>query len=132
MTPDKGWCYDMALGNELRLVLLLVAVWLTERGCKRLHVSPIIGQILAGLVVGPALLDVIPFVDAFRLLGKIGVMILVVESGLIVDLSEIRRCGSRASLAAITGVILPTVLSFVLYSWILGETWEVGITAWCR
>lgn len=115
----------MALDNELRLVLLLVVVWVTEVVCKRLNISPIIGQILAGLVLGPALLDIIPYVKAFRLLGKVGVMVLVVESGLVVDLDEIRRFGTRASLAAATGVLLPTLLSFAVYSGILGVGWKV-------
>lgn len=116
-----------ALLDELRLILLLLAVWATELGCKRLDVSPIIGQIAAGLVVGPALLDLIPYVEALRLLGKLGVMILVVESGLIVNLDEVRRFGLRASLAAATGVVVPTLLSFALYSGVLGIGWKVRI-----
>lgn len=71
----------MAIENELRVVLLLVVVWTTELACTRMNASPIIGQIAAGLVVGPALLDLIPYVEAFKLLGKLGVMVLVVESG---------------------------------------------------
>lgn len=115
----------MAFENELCVVLLLVAVWTTELACKRLNVSPIIGQIAAGLVVGPALLDLVPFIEAFRLLGKLGVMVLVVESGLAVDVGEIRRLGVRASFAAATGVLLPTLLSFALYSGVLGAGWKV-------
>lgn len=115
----------MALEDELSVVLLLLAVWITERGCRRVNASPIIGQIAAGLVVGPALLDVIPFVEAFRLLGKLGVMILVIESGLSVDLHHVRQFGVRASLAAATGVFLPTLLSFALYSGVLGAGWKV-------
>lgn len=71
----------MAIENELRVVLLLCVVWLMEAACTRINVSPIIGQITGGLMVGPALLDLIPHVEAFKLLGKLGVMILVVESG---------------------------------------------------
>lgn len=119
----------MALDDELRLVLLLAAVWSTERACKKISISPIVGQILAGLVVGPALLDLIPYVEAFRLLGKVGVMILVVESGLVVDLEEVRRSGSRASLAAATGVASPTILAFIFYWGFLGVGWKVGTKA---
>lgn len=111
--------------DELRVVLLLVSVWTAEQACTRINVSPIIGQIAAGLVVGPALLDLIPHVQAFRLMGKMGVMILVVESGLAVDVQEIRQLGARASLAAATGVLLPTLLSFAIYSGIFGAGWKV-------
>lgn len=71
----------MAIEDELRLVLLLVVVWTTELACARVAISPIIGQIAAGVVVGPALFDLVPHVDALKLLGKLGVMLLVVESG---------------------------------------------------
>lgn len=71
----------MAIEDELRLVLLLFVVWITELACGRAAISPIIGQITAGVVVGPALLDLVPHVDALKLLGKLGVMLLVVESG---------------------------------------------------
>ncbi|CAM9285274.1 unnamed protein product [Scytosiphon promiscuus] len=117
----------MAIENELRVVLLLVVVWTTELACTRMNASPIIGQIAAGLIVGPALLDVIPYVEAFKLLGKLGVMVLVVESGLAVDIHDIRRFGGRASLAAATGVLLPTLLSFALYSGVLGVGWKAAL-----
>lgn len=71
----------MAIDNELRIVLLLFAVWMTELACARAAISPIIGQIAAGVVVGPALFDLVPHVEALKLLGKLGVMLLVVESG---------------------------------------------------
>lgn len=114
-----------ALENELRVVLLLLVVWVSELLCKRLNGSPIIGQIAAGLIVGPALLDLVPHVDAFRLLGKLGVLLLVIESGLAVDWRDVRRCGPRASLAAATGVLIPTLLSFALYTGALGAGWKV-------
>ncbi|CAN0354651.1 unnamed protein product [Ectocarpus sp. 12 AP-2014] len=116
----------MAIENELRVVLLLCVVWLMEVACTRINVSPIIGQIAGGLVVGPALLDLIPHAEAFKLLGKLGVMILVVESGLAVDIQDVRQFGARASLAAATGVLLPTVLSFALYSGVLGAGWKAA------
>ncbi|CAM9980890.1 unnamed protein product [Ascophyllum nodosum] len=117
----------MALENELLVVLLLSAVWAIERCCMYVNASPIIGQILAGLIVGPALLDLIPFVEAFRLLGKLGVMILVIESGLAVDVADIRRLGIRASVAAATGVVLPTLISFALYAGVLRASWKEAL-----
>ncbi|CAM9344573.1 unnamed protein product, partial [Hapterophycus canaliculatus] len=117
----------MAIEDELRVVLLLVVVWTTELACTRMNASPIIGQIAAGLAVGPALLDLIPHIEAFKLLGKLGVMVLVVESGLAVNINEIRRFGGRASLAAATGVLLPTLLSFALYSGVLGAGWKAAL-----
>lgn len=71
----------MTIDNELRLVLLLFVVWITELACSRAAISPIIGQITAGVVVGPGLFDLVPHVEALKLLGKLGVMLIVTEAG---------------------------------------------------
>lgn len=115
----------MVLTSELHVVLLLFIVWLSELACKRVNVSPIIGQIGAGLVIGPALLDLFAHVEVFRLLGKLGVMIVVIESGLTVDVRVLRKVGTRAFLVGVTGVILPTVISFALYAGLLDADWKV-------
>lgn len=63
----------LAVLRELQWAALLVALWLLGRAAERgLGVSPLLGQIVAGTVLGPALLDVIPHVDALRLAGKLG------------------------------------------------------------
>lgn len=116
----------MVLEAELHVVLLLVVLWTAERLCKRAGVSPIIGQIAAGLIVGPALFDLFTHVGVFRLLGKLGVMIVVVESGLSVDVRELRKLGTRAFLAGTAGVLLPTLISFALYAGVLGADWKVS------
>ncbi|CAN0004337.1 unnamed protein product [Laminaria digitata] len=116
----------MALEHELTVVLLLFVVWASEMACKRVNVSPIIGQIAAGLVLGPALLDLFPHAEVFSLLGKLGVMIIVIESGLTVDVLELRQIGSRASLAGATGVLFPTFLSFAVFAGALGGDWKVN------
>lgn len=47
------------------------------------------------------------------------------SSRLAVDLEDIRRFGARASVAAATGVLMPTLLTFALYSGVLGAGWKV-------
>lgn len=37
-----------------------------------LQASPLLGQVVAGVVAGPALLDVIPYTAAFKFIGKLG------------------------------------------------------------
>eukprot|EP00903_Cladosiphon_okamuranus_P010852 g10252.t1 len=54
-------------------------------------------------------------------------MLLVIESGLAVDIQDIWRFGARASLAAATGVLMPTLLSFALYSGVLGVGWKAAL-----
>ncbi|CAN0335991.1 unnamed protein product [Discosporangium mesarthrocarpum] len=119
----QGMAYD----EEYKVILLFAVIWFAEKACRRTNVSPIIGQILTGIVLGPALTDLIPEPHALGLLGKIGIMILVTESGLFVDLQEVRRVGMRAAFAAAAGVIFPVILTFGFYTLILGVDWKVSL-----
>lgn len=57
--------------EELKIALLFWSIYVSDKLFgQALGVSPIIGQILIGMVLGPAVLDIVPFVDAFRVLGK--------------------------------------------------------------
>lgn len=56
---------------------------------------------------------------------RFGVSLFPNERRLAVDIQHIWHFGPRASLAAVTGVITPTLLSFALYSGVLGADWKV-------
>lgn len=62
-----------ALADESFTVALLCGVWLTEKLFeRRLGMSPILGQLCAGVLLGPPLANAVPFVPALRLIGKLG------------------------------------------------------------
>ena len=106
--------------NEAKVLLLATALVLFSVLFERcFRTSPLLGQIVAGLVLGPALLDWVPFPTAAALLGKVGVMLLVVESGLSVDVGGLRKVGCRALAAAVLGVALPVGLTLLvlMYGW---------------
>ena len=106
--------------NEAKVLLLATALVLFSVLFERcFRTSPLLGQIVAGLVLGPALLDWVPFPTAAALLGKVGVMLLVVESGLSVDVGGLRKVGCRALTAAVLGVALPVGLTLLvlMYGW---------------
>ena len=48
----------------------------------------------AGMLLGPCIADLVPYVDAFRLIGKLGVMLLIVEAGLSINVQQLRDVGN--------------------------------------
>lgn len=63
----------MVLERELAVAGLLALVWAFEKVAERgLRTSPVLGQLVAGILVGPPLANLVPNVDALRLLGKVG------------------------------------------------------------
>lgn len=116
------------LGLELKMSGFLAAVWLFGALFRGpLAASPLLGHVSAGLLLGPALAGAAPFPAALKLLGKLGVLLLVVESGMVVDLAEVRRVGARAFMAAAAGVIVPVLLTLGILSGLYGEAWQTGL-----
>jgi Kef-type K+ transport system membrane component KefB len=90
------------------LVVLLAAKAAAEIS-ERVGVPPVVGEILAGILVGPSMLDIVGQDDVLRVLGELGVILLLLEVGMEMDLRELRAVG-RASLSVATvGVVVPFV-----------------------
>ncbi len=74
---------QLPLPNELALVGFLFSVWLSEVVCEKVfNVSPLLGQVTVGIILGPSLLDMVPQVEGLMLLGNIGLYCIVIESAL--------------------------------------------------
>jgi Kef-type K+ transport system membrane component KefB len=65
----------------------------------------------AGLLLGPALADVIAHADAFVLLGTLGVHLFVIEGGLELDFDQVNQVKTRAFCAAFVGVAFPMLFA---------------------
>ena len=56
-------------------------------------------------------------------------MMLVLDSGLAVDLEQVKKTGCRAVLAGFLGVLFPVVFAIIVVSVFWGENWKVGLSA---
>lgn len=120
----------LPLIDEYSVIALFAVIWIFEKFFSTfLKASPLIGQIIAGIILGPPLLNVVPFPDAFRLLGKIGVMMLVLDSGLSVDLKQLKASGTRACIAATVGVVFPVALTMFVVMILWNDNWKVALSA---
>jgi len=77
--------------------------------------APLIGEIIVGIILGPPLLNVVPYVDAFSTLGTLGLMTLVFEGGMSVNLPELKTLGIRAFLMALLGTVTPLLIALGLF-----------------
>ena len=103
----------IAFALEARVALLVASMFFAGKAAKMLGIAPLLGQILAGIVLGPPLADLIPYADAFKLLGKLGILLYVIEGGLDLEFEQVRRHAARAFCAAFVGVLCPLGLSFL-------------------
>ncbi len=106
---------------ELPLPLVLLIVFgstkLMAEIFERLHLPGLVGEILAGAIIGPGVLGWIAPNDTLKALGDLGVMFLLFDTGLRVKSSQLLRAGGTATLVAALGVITTFLGTWVILAW---------------
>ncbi len=105
---------------DLAIILFFAKVFgILARKCKA---PQVVGQILAGLIVGPCVLGWVTQTDFITQMAEIGVIILMFEVGLETDLKELVKTGPIAFLIACAGVFVPLVMGAALYMGFYGTS----------
>src|SRR5262245_9271565 len=90
------------------ILVVLVAAKVAAEVAERLGVPAVVGEILAGILVGASVLGLVSGGDeVVRTLGEIGVILLLLEVGMEMDLGELGRVGRASLLVATVGVVVP-------------------------
>ena len=74
---------------------------------ERVGQPAVLGELLAGILLGPSVLGLVPLSEGMFLLSEIGVVLLLFEVGLETDLAELLRVGAPAMAVALAGMVLP-------------------------
>lgn len=74
-----------------------------------------VGEIVAGLIIGPSILGLVQQTDFLVQMAEIGVVLLMFSAGLETDLKELMKTGPIALLIACCGVFVPLVGGTLLY-----------------
>jgi Kef-type K+ transport system membrane component KefB len=98
----------------LPLALILLAAELGAALAHAAHLPRVVGQIGAGLVIGPSLLGLVTDGAAISSVAELGALAILGTAGLETNVAAMRRVGAPALLAAIGGVIIPFVLGFAV------------------
>ncbi|RIK36481.1 MAG: cation:proton antiporter [Chloroflexi bacterium] len=102
----------------LSLFLMLAAAKLMAEVCERINQPAVVGEILAGVLIGPSVLGWVRPNEIIQVLAEVGVIFLLFSVGLETKPSAILRVGGRATVVAILGVILPFAGGFLLmHAW---------------
>jgi Kef-type K+ transport system membrane component KefB len=109
-----------------QLFVLLLATKLGDEVFKRIGQPPIIGEILAGALVGPAVLGWYEINAETMLFAEIGVVLLLFQVGVETRLHDLVRVGPTALAVGALGVALPFG-GGVVVGWVLSAPVEVAI-----
>ncbi|WP_022770083.1 MULTISPECIES: cation:proton antiporter [unclassified Butyrivibrio] len=97
------------------LVIIIVSAKLFGLLARKLHAPQVAGEIIAGLIIGPTLFDLVEAGDFLSGMAEIGVILLMFSAGLETDIDKLKKSGIKATIIACNGVAVPLVLGAVLY-----------------
>ncbi len=97
----------------LSLAALVTAARLLGAAARRLGQPAVLGELLAGLLLGPSLLGIVTTATdhhagaLLHTFAELGVLLLLFQIGLHTDLRSLLRVGPAALVVAVVGVVLP-------------------------
>ncbi|MGR8930151.1 MAG: cation:proton antiporter [Gammaproteobacteria bacterium] len=98
----------------LQLMVILLTARLFAELFARLHSPPVVGELIAGVVLGPSFLGLLDASHIIKLLAEIGIILLLFEVGLDTDIRQLAKTGWQALFVAMSGFFLPFLFGFGL------------------
>ena len=82
---------------------------------RKLHAPQVAGEIVAGIIIGPTLLNLVQPTDFLSEMAELGVILLMFSAGLETNLDQLKKSGIKATLIACMGVAVPLISGTLLY-----------------
>lgn len=118
--------------NLVSILLVLMAGWAGGVLARRLGYPTVLGEILAGIALGPPILGLLQPDIGVSFLGELGVILMMLYIGLELEVSDLKRASWGGFLAAIGGFVAPLLLCFgfmIYWGYGVAPALFVGIAA---
>ena len=107
----------------LGIALILIATKLGGLISQKLKMPEVLGALLAGVILGPMLLNAVQYDENIELLSNLGVIMLMFLAGLETNVEQFKKAGKSSLIIAILGILVPltlgTLCAFLFYNNVL-------------
>ena len=94
----------------VNLLILLLSAKLLGELAERFRQPSMIGEVIAGVILGPSLFNVIPSPGEIKVIAELGVFMLIVLAGMEIEVEEIRKSIQGKNIwIALLGFIIPMI-----------------------
>lgn len=100
----------------LAMFIIFASAKILAEVFERLRQPAVVGEILAGVLIGPSVLGWVQPNDLVSIVAEIGVIFLLFTVGLETKPQAIFQVGKRAALVGVLGVVLPFIAGYVIAS----------------
>ena len=94
----------------LNIALILAATKIGGLISRKLKMPEVLGALLAGVALGPVILNLVQYDDNVKLLANLGVILLMFLAGLETNLDQFKQAGKSSFVIALTGILVPLLL----------------------
>ena len=111
------------IANPLAIIALVLAtILIVPMVCRKIRIPSIVGFIIVGIIVGQNGLNLLSGGSAIQTLGKIGMLYIMLQAGIEVDVNDFRQQRSHAVVFGLYSFFFPFILG-ILTSRLLGFNW---------
>lgn len=111
----------------LHLLIILLTARIFAEVADRWKAPRVMGELFAGVLLGPSLLGWINPTEVIKLLAEIGIILLLFDVGLGTDVKRLVRTGMESFGVATAGFVLPFALGCALAYWVFGLSLMVSL-----
>ncbi|WP_447406000.1 cation:proton antiporter [Clostridium perfringens] len=98
------------------LALILISTKLFGLITKKVRMPQVVGALVAWVILGPAVLNVLSETEFIQKLAELGVIVLMFTAGLETDINQLKKTGKASFIIAVLGVIIPLAVGFFIAS----------------
>lgn len=109
----------------LDLALILLGTKVFGLFSRKLRMPAVVGALLAGILLGPAVFGLVQPSNLISTLSEIGVIVLMFGAGLETSITDLKKAGLKAFVIAVLGVLVPLAMGYAI-----GMMYNVGPEAW--
>lgn len=97
----------------LDLALILFSTKILGLITRKFYMPQVVGALLAGLILGPGILNVISQTDFINQSAEVGVVVLMFCAGMETDVNELKKSGKASLIIALIGVFVPLAGGYI-------------------
>lgn len=114
--------------NELLIITLVIGIiWFVPLLCRQIHVPSVVGFILAGMVIGPSILNWVGDSPTIKFLGSIGMLYIMFQSGSEIDINDFKQYKYRSLFFGLSTFFIPFALGVATSLYVLNFTWTSSL-----
>ncbi len=105
--------------DSLEILRILAIIILSAKFfglvARKVKAPQVAGEIIAGLIIGPSVLNLVSDSEFLSGMAEIGVILLMFSAGLETNIDKLKRSGIKATIIACVGVLVPLICGTILY-----------------